>query len=90
MTEMPGPLPLVPCQCGFSDADPEDQCLCGKSERVLRAKAPLTDEQREWCRKEIDRVEGHTRADYEAADDATLASGVLDAWTDYCRDKGLM
>jgi len=91
MKEIPN-LPEVECKC-FTDVD-ETGCVCGQSERVLRAicrgDIALNDEQREWCKAEIDRVEGYSRSEYEIADDATLAHGVLSAWTDYARDKGLM
>ncbi len=50
----------------------------------------MTAEQREFCLTEIGNVEGYRRADYEESDDADLASGVLSAWTDFCRDKGLL
>lgn len=93
MKEMPD-LPQVDCCC-FGPEDFADMgCICGPSERVLRAikhgKVQLTDDQREWCKSEIDRVEGYSRAEYEMADDFSLASGVLCAWTDYCRDKGMI
>lgn len=65
-------------------------------ERALRGwirgehKEPMTAEQREWCLGQIERVEGYKRTDYEASADADLAHAVLDAWTDFCRDKGLL
>lgn len=71
-------------------------CQCSPSERALRAwKAhhdlpDMTAEQREFCLQEIDRIEGYRRKDYEAEDDADLANTTLNAWTDYCRDKGLL
>lgn len=69
-------------------------CMCGASERVLRhvmrGQASLSPEQREWALKEIDGIEGYTRADYEKSDDAELSQGVFSAWTDYARDKGLL
>lgn len=74
----------------------EGGCACGPEERVLRGwidgrvLQPMTPDQREYCLREIERVEGYRRSDYEAANDALLALGVLDAWTDYCRDKGLL
>ena len=46
--------------------------------------------ERKWCLDEIGNVEGYTRADYEAYSDGDLASTVLRAWTDFCRDKGLL
>lgn len=71
-------------------------CVCGESEKALRGwsngriTAPMTLEQREWCLTEIDNVEGRDRSDYEKATDGELARYVLDAWVDYCRDKGLI
>jgi hypothetical protein len=91
--EMPN-LPEVPCRCWSTEVLEENGCICGPSERVLRGvkngDARLTDEQREWCLGEIDKVEGYSRDEYDIADDFTLANGVLCAWTDYCRDKGLL
>lgn len=73
-----------------------DGCVCGPMERSLRGwiagriETPMTTEQREACLDEIGRVEGYVRADHEAEDDAQLARTTLSAWTDYCRDKGLI
>lgn len=74
-----------------------DECMCLPMERALRAwklkeptVPPMTPDQREACLREIEQVEGYSRADYVDAHDGMLASGVLDAWTDYCRDKGLI
>lgn len=73
-----------------------DGCACGLEERSLRGwiagriAQPMTPDQREYCLTQIERVEGYQRADYDGASDALLARGVLDAWTDYCRDKGLI
>lgn len=73
----------------------ESACDCGKTERALRAwmhgklTVPMTQEQRTWCLEEIDSVEGYSARDYLGVKDALLASGVIDAWLDYCRDKGL-
>lgn len=50
----------------------------------------MSEKQREWCLEEIDSVEGFRRADYAEAPDADLARGVLDAWLEYCRDKGMV
>jgi len=90
MKEMPN-LPEAECRC----FEPSDMgCMCGDSERVLRAiqrgEIRLDDEQREWCKEQISAVEGYSRSEYEIADDYTLAAGVLSAWTDYARDKGLL
>ena len=71
-------------------------CVCMPVERVLRAymaKLPmpaLSPAHREACLVEIDMVEGYDRKDYEQEEDAGLARGVIHAWTDYCRDKGLL
>lgn len=91
MTKSPEPnWPYVEC-CSSEDVG---ECACGKAERYLRyllnSGKPLTDEQRAWCLSEIERVEGYDRADYEAEPSHVVARGVLNAWTDYCRDKGLM
>lgn len=90
----PSPLDvLAPDECGcFSAADAI--CVCPATERALRhvarAGAPMTAEQREWCLMEIDGVEGYRRDDYVNESDPDVAHGVLNAWTDYCRDKGLI
>lgn len=71
-------------------------CVCGESEKALRGwlngriTTPMTPEQREWCYSEIDCIEAHDREDYVTGTDAELASGVLNAWGDYCKDKGLL
>lgn len=72
-----------------------DLCVCGLTEKALRAwvsgELPaMTPCQRLWCLNEIDSIEGYRRQDYETCTDALLANGVLSAWVDYCRDKGLM
>jgi hypothetical protein len=78
------------CSCGW----PEDECVCCDTEKAVRlvaqGKSALNPEQREWCLLQIGRVEGYRRSDYEKATDAEIASGVLQSWVDYCRDKGLM
>ncbi len=85
------------CSATEHDPDPDTCCACGGRERVLRAYIvklpglpPMTAEQREWCLSEIDSVEGWRRTDHLADTDADLARCVLAAWTDYCRDKGLL
>lgn len=86
------------CMTPFDHKPPgedDEPCACLPLERALRGwirrdLPPMTPEQREACLSEIDRVEGHSRDHYQGADDATLASGVLSAWTDFCRDKGLL
>lgn len=50
----------------------------------------MNTEQREFCLREIDRIEGYKRAEHESEDDSDLANTTLSAWTDYCRDKGLL
>lgn len=55
-----------------------------------RMAAPMTPDQRETCLAEIERVEGYSRGDHERDIDKELARTVLTAWTDYCRDKGLL
>lgn len=89
--------PYVPVMCVCYTEEQCMPCVCGITERALRAWISgsvhineMTPEQREWCLSEIDSVEGYTRLAYEAADDSQLASGVLAAWQDYCRDKGLL
>jgi hypothetical protein len=84
-TEMPEPISRIGCVCGYGAC-----CACGDTEAHLRAGAPLTDEQREWCLNEIASVEGYERDDHVNEDDAQLGRSVLNAWTDYCRDKGLL
>jgi hypothetical protein len=72
-------------------------CICPEQERALRAYASrfpappeMTADQRKWCLAEIGSVEGWRREDNVADTDPVLARAVLDAWTDYCRDKGLL
>lgn len=93
MNEMPNCPTDMACQC-YSDCS-VCPCVCGDSEKVLRAWSAgwtqrMTNEQRAWCLDEIDDVEGFSRTDYAGSTDAELARGVLAAWLDYCRDKGLM
>jgi hypothetical protein len=87
MIEMPNLPPAACCSPALS-------CACGDSERVLRAairgEVSLSPEQRTWCLNEIGRVEGYRATDHELEPDADLAHTVLSAWTDYCRDKGLI
>lgn len=72
------------------------ECICGKEERALRGfmagriKDPMTAEQREYCLSQIDQIEGYSRAEYASTSDPDLAHGVLSAWVDYCRDKGVL
>lgn len=88
--------PLMNCQCIAQPAPPGSYCICGLEERALRAfkggcaPNPMTPKQREWCLDEIGSVEGYERSDFEDATDANLATNVIGAWVDYCRDKGLL
>lgn len=52
--------------------------------------APMTQEQRAACLSEISSIEGYRAEDYQNSPDKELAAGVLSAWTDYARDKGLL
>lgn len=94
MQEMPD-LPDVPCLC-FDAGPPDDGpgCMCGASERVLRhvlrGQIALTPEQRDWALKQIGAVEGYDSADYVGRADYEVAQGVMSAWLDYARDKGLL
>ena len=72
-------------------------CACPPMERALRAwsrndpfVAPMTAAQREHCLSEIASVEGYDAAEFEGSPDDDVARGVLNAWRDYCRDKGLL
>jgi hypothetical protein len=78
------------CVCKWPDG-----CMCSAAEKALYqfnagTQPPMTKVQREECLKEIDQVEGYSRAEYENESDASLAIGVIYAWTDYARDKGLL
>ncbi len=96
MINMPEIAKSFPKQCVCHDTYEGLCCECGIYERSLRAfmygKQPdyMSDAQREECLNEIAQVEGYDRKDYEDAADEDLAQGVLDAWTDYARDKGLL
>ena len=79
------------CPCG----EEPGYCACNAEERVLRCfvrgsmPCQMTQAQREECLREVARVEGYERKDYETASDADLARGVIHAWTDHCRDLGM-
>lgn len=96
MNEMPNCPAINTCQC-FLYATHGD-CVCGTTEKALRAWCnpigvktnPMTAPQREWCLSEIDSVEDYRREDYATMPDELVANGVLVAWMDYCRDKGLL
>ncbi len=83
--------PITPC-C----TEDYPACICGVEERALRGwisgdtKQAMTPEQREYCLREIEQIEGYERKDGDGLDDAALARLVISAWTDYCRDKGLL
>lgn len=86
----------VPC-CWDGTENANEPCVCGADERILRAYAgmtrnlpPMTPVQREWCLDEIGQIEGYERKEHEQDPDYLLASTVLHAWTDFCRDKGLL
>lgn len=88
----PSPLDVLApanCICGYGEC-----CVCPDTEKALRAVAhsgaALNAEQREWCLREIGRVEGYDRKEHESATDRDLAHTVICAWTDYARDKGLL
>lgn len=96
MSEIPD-CPYVPVECLCYTQGQCMPCVCGFTERALRAWKsgslnidPMTPEQREWCLKEIESIEGYSREDSVSADDSQLANTVLSAWTDYCRDKGMI
>lgn len=93
---MPGAQEF-PCQCAGTKWVPTPaSCVCEKTERLLRAYAyvdagthpPLTPEQREWCLKQLDRVEGYGRDGFKDNDDMWLCRTVLNAWADFAKDKG--
>jgi hypothetical protein len=50
----------------------------------------MTMDQRAWCVAQIESVEGHKADGHEPLTDSDLASGVLEAWADFARDKGLL
>lgn len=74
----------------------EPGCVCLDGERALRALTsgrdtiPLSSEERGELLDEIAQVEGFSRSDFEHVPDGELAGGVLDAWTSFARDKGLI
>lgn len=89
-------IALGPYCCMVAPGEMPESCMCGPAERALRAvidgtyATSLTDDQRAWCLDEITKVEGYTREEYAGSTDTELARGVLGAWRDYCRDKGLL
>jgi hypothetical protein len=83
--------PEAPCCLG----DGTDECqYCPKEERALRAISagqyrPMSEAERDYCKRQIAAVEGYSGADAEGAD-ADVARTVISAWRDYCRDKGML
>lgn len=75
-------------------------CICDDTERSLRAwgagtvPAAMTPEQRTWCIDQIrsagDATDQPTDDELATMGDAELARGVIFAWRDYARDKGLL
>lgn len=90
--DMPAPPPVPDCIC-YGGQPP---CDCTHVERALRAWADrrpmpaMTPDQKGWALAEIASVEGYDATDYADLPDADVARGVLHAWVDYCRDKGLL
>lgn len=89
---MISPLDLMAplsCICGWGDI----YCVCNDTEKALRLTGrgmlQMTYSQREWCLEEIETTNGYRRFDYRLATDAQVASGVLQAWSEYHLDKGL-
>jgi len=84
---------FMDCMCLAPAEQEESGCLCSLEERALRhciaGKATLTPEQRKYCRDQIVAVEGYNETDAQGSD-SDLAYTVLHAWTDYCRDKGML
>lgn len=83
--------PEGPCCLGAGN----EGCLgCLKEERALREISaglyrPMTQAERDFCKREIAAVEGYSESDADGTD-ADVARTVLHAWTDYCRDKGAL
>jgi hypothetical protein len=84
---------LPGCVCAATYRRPYE-CVCPRAEAGIRwvaeGRSEFTEEQREWCLDEIGQVEGYERGDYEGDSDDEIAKETLHAWTDYCRDKGLL
>jgi len=92
----------LPCYC-YSDQP--DGCVCSDCERALphyhrRQKGkrldlpPMPSAQRAWCLSEVRSVEGMgaeaQELEREGTEDRWFACYVIDAWVEYCRDKGLI
>lgn len=90
MADLSWPIENAPCCYG------NDGCVCTDMEQAIRAWSggvampAMTIGQREACLHEIGRVEGFVADDYAGASDRDVAAGVLEAWTEYARDKGLL
>jgi hypothetical protein len=91
VSSLEGPeFPGYPC----CRAVVEESCVCGNQERALRylasgaAAAPLTQAQREWCRSQLQSVEGYVPVETWASD-SELASHVLRAWADSAGEQGI-
>ena len=87
---VPG-CPHPPCQCDMQAR----VCVCSPTEKALRAWVngvipDMDAEQRAWCLREIEAVEGFTEDDHEGLGSAGLARAVLHAWAEIARDKGLL
>jgi len=84
---------FMDCMCLTRTEQEESGCLCSLEERAIRhciaGKATLTPEQRKYCHDQIVAVEGYDESDAQGSD-ADVASTVLRAWTDFCRDKGML
>ena len=88
-----GALAPAACQCD-QYAIMGGACICPPIERAVRFIAkgqhgtrPMTAEQRQWCRDEVNRSICFT-PDVDLSD-AELASEVLDAWAAEVEDHGL-
>jgi len=95
MTSMPFMALMAPEVCVCEPGACLTECVCPDEEQAVRAYAygvlsEMSLSCREECLDEIAMVEGYDRTEYEHADSNTLAWTVIHAWTDYCRDKGLI
>lgn len=96
MIAMPKLAEVSPAGCQCYSGPRARFCVCSAAEKTLRhyvdgaMTVPMTAEQREECLAEIEQVEGYRRDEWENRPDGELAAGVLQAWTDYWRDKGML
>lgn len=87
---------MAPAACVCFEPETYGGCCCGDMECALRAYAErwpmvaMHPVQREWCLDEIARTGGYDRLEWLGSSDQVLAHGVLMAWADYARDKGLL